>query len=115
MFRCVEGILRLGKRTETESHATRMAKASQQKAVENLPELERVLTQMVKVLKDFVSAYGSLDRDSLLKAANVDCARALRQAMSAKASLKLSSAGGMAIPRRLLEDRPAAAAGGEAL
>lgn len=55
--------MRLGKRTETESHANRMAKASQQKAVENLPELERVLTQLPKVLKDFVNAYGRFFKD----------------------------------------------------
>eukprot|EP00435_Cladocopium_sp_Y103_P022677 s3096_g5.t1 len=50
----------------TESHVERMVRSSLQKAADSLPEMDRILVQLPKAVKDFMAVYGQSDGKDLL-------------------------------------------------
>lgn len=49
-----------------ESHVERMVRSSLQKAADSLPEMDRILVQLPKAVKDFMAVYGQSDGKDLL-------------------------------------------------
>ncbi|CAK9062706.1 unnamed protein product [Durusdinium trenchii] len=96
----------------SESHGERMARSSLKKAAESLPEMDRVLGQLPKAVKEFTTAYSELSSDALLEGPpNLDPAKALRQVGRSgerrRASDEGPLIGRLAFPRSVLEEHRA--------